>query len=137
MATLEPNGQFDDSGEQRSRSALEVSGDTTPLDGIIGTSLAMRKVYQLTRKVAKSDASVLLLGETGTGKELIANAIHQLSRRSNGPFVKVNCGALSESLLESELFGHVRGSFTGAVNNRDSEERRVGKECRSRWSPYH
>jgi len=118
MATLEPNGQFDDSGEQRQLSALEVSGDSTPLDGIIGTSLAMRKVYQLTRKVAKSDASVLLLGETGTGKELIANAIHQLSRRSNGPFVKVNCGALSESLLESELFGHVRGSFTGAVNNR-------------------
>jgi len=118
MATLEPNGQFDDSGEQRPLSALEVSGDSTPLDGIIGTSLAMRKVYQLTRKVAKSNASVLLLGETGTGKELIANAIHQLSRRSNGPFVKVNCGALSESLLESELFGHVRGSFTGAVNNR-------------------
>ena len=118
MATLEPNGQFDDSGEQRQLSALEVSGDSTPLDGIIGTSLAMRKVYQLTRKVAKSNASVLLLGETGTGKELIANAIHQLSRRSNGPFVKVNCGALSESLLESELFGHVRGSFTGAVNNR-------------------
>jgi transcriptional regulator with GAF, ATPase, and Fis domain len=118
MATLEPNGQFDDSGEQRPHSALEVSGDSTPLDGLIGTSLAMRKVYQLTRKVAKSDASVLLLGETGTGKELIATAIHQLSRRSNGPFVKVNCGALSESLLESELFGHVRGSFTGAVNNR-------------------
>jgi transcriptional regulator with GAF, ATPase, and Fis domain len=118
MATPEPNGQFDDSGEQRPRSALEVSGDSTPLDGIIGTSLAMRQVYQLTRKVAKSNASVLLLGETGTGKELIANAIHQLSQRSNGPFVKVNCGALSESLLESELFGHVRGSFTGAVNNR-------------------
>jgi transcriptional regulator with GAF, ATPase, and Fis domain len=118
MATPEPNGQFDDSGEQRPRSALEVSGDSTPLDGIIGTSLAMRQVYQLTRKVAKSNASVLLLGETGTGKELIANAIHQLSQRSTGPFVKVNCGALSESLLESELFGHVRGSFTGAVNNR-------------------
>ena len=118
MATLEPNGQFDDSGEQRPRSALEVSGNSTPLGGLIGTSLAMQNVYQLTRKVAKSDASVLLLGETGTGKELIATAIHQLSRRSNGPFVKVNCGALSESLLESELFGHVRGSFTGAVNNR-------------------
>ena len=118
MATLEPNGQFDDSGKQRPQPALEVSGNSAPLDGIIGTSLAMQQVYHLTRKVAKSDASVLLLGETGTGKELIANAIHQYSRRSNGPFVKVNCGALSESLLESELFGHVRGSFTGAVNNR-------------------
>jgi transcriptional regulator with PAS, ATPase and Fis domain len=78
----------------------------------------MQDVYRLTRKVARSNASVLLLGETGTGKELIASAIHRLSLRNNGPFVRVNCGALSESLLESELFGHVRGSFTGAVANR-------------------
>lgn len=78
----------------------------------------MQEVYRITRRVARSNASVLLLGETGTGKELIANAIHQLSDRHGRPFVKVNCGALSESLLESELFGHVRGSFTGAVNNR-------------------
>ena len=75
-------------------------------------------MYQLTRKVAQSDASVLLLGVTGTGKELIARAIHELSARKNGPFIRVNCGALTESLLESELFGHVRGSFTGAINNR-------------------
>ena len=67
---------------------------------------------------ARSSASVLLLGETGTGKELIASALHQLSDRANGPFVRVNCGALTESLLESELFGHVRGSFTDAVNDR-------------------
>jgi DNA-binding NtrC family response regulator len=78
----------------------------------------MQQVYELTRRVASSSASVLLLGETGTGKELIANAIHELSERNSGPFVKVNCGALSESLLESELFGHVRGAFTGAANNR-------------------
>ncbi len=78
----------------------------------------MEQVYQLTRKVAQSNASVLLLGETGTGKELIAKAIHRLSPRGSGPFVRVNCGALAENLLESELFGHVRGSFTGAIDNR-------------------
>ena len=89
-----------------------------PLPGIIGSSAAMREVYRLTRQVSKSRASVLLLGETGTGKELIAHAIHDLSQRRNRPFVRVNCGALSESLLESELFGHVRGAFTGAIENR-------------------
>jgi len=89
-----------------------------PITGIIGSGAAMQEVYRTTRRVARSNASVLLMGETGTGKELIANAIHQLSDRHGRPFVKVNCGALSESLLESELFGHVRGSFTGAVNNR-------------------
>jgi DNA-binding NtrC family response regulator len=89
-----------------------------PIPGIIGTSRVMQEVYRTTRRVARSNASVLLLGETGTGKELIANAIHRLSNRSTGPFVRVNCGALSDSLLESELFGHVRGAFTGAVGNR-------------------
>ena len=89
-----------------------------PIPGLIGSSQAMEKIYKLTRKVARSNASVLLLGETGTGKELVATAVHQLSLRNGGPFVKVNCGALSENLLESELFGHVRGSFTGAVDNR-------------------
>jgi transcriptional regulator with PAS, ATPase and Fis domain len=89
-----------------------------PIPGLIGTSPAMEAVYRLTRKVAKTNASVLLLGETGSGKEMIATAIHRLSNRGSGPFVRVNCGALSESLLESELFGHVRGAFTGAVNNR-------------------
>ena len=88
------------------------------LPGVIGTSPAMQDIYRITRRVAMSNASVLLLGETGTGKEVIANAIHQLSNRNGGPFVKVNCGALSESLLESELCGHVRGAFTGAVGNR-------------------
>jgi DNA-binding NtrC family response regulator len=89
-----------------------------PLRGIIGSSPAMQRVFALTRRVARSQASVLLLGETGTGKELIAKAIHQISSRASGPYIRVNCGALTESLLESELFGHVRGSFTGAVDNR-------------------
>lgn len=89
-----------------------------PIPGLIGSGPAMEEVYRLTRKVARSNASVLLLGESGTGKELIATAIHRLSHRGGGPFVRVNCGALSESLLESELFGHVRGAFTGAIGNR-------------------
>ena len=89
-----------------------------PIPSLIGSSKAMEQIYKLIRKVARSNASVLLLGETGTGKELVATAVHQLSFRNGGPFVKVNCGALSENLLESELFGHVRGSFTGAVDNR-------------------
>jgi DNA-binding NtrC family response regulator len=89
-----------------------------PISGLIGSSSAIEEVYRLTRRVAKTNASVLLMGETGTGKEMIATAIHKLSTRATGPFVKVNCGALSESLLESELFGHMRGAFTGAVNNR-------------------
>ncbi len=78
----------------------------------------MRDVYRLTRQVASTGATVLLLGETGTGKELIARAIHESSLRATGPFIRVNCGALSESLLESELFGHVKGAFTSAVDNR-------------------
>jgi transcriptional regulator with PAS, ATPase and Fis domain len=100
------------------RPPLDSNPNGPPIPGLIGNGPAMQKVYRLTRTVARSDASVLLLGETGTGKELIAKAVHQISHRGSGPFVRVNCGALSESLLESELFGHVRGSFTGAVANR-------------------
>jgi len=96
----------------------EPHSSTAPLPGIIGSGPAMSEVYQITRQVAGSNASVLILGETGTGKELIAHAIHDLSARNERPFVRVNCGALSESLLESELFGHVRGAFTGAIENR-------------------
>jgi DNA-binding NtrC family response regulator len=88
------------------------------LDGMIGNGPAMTDVYRLTRQVASTSATVLLMGETGTGKELIARALHELSPRASGPFIRVNCGALSESLLESELFGHVKGAFTSAHENR-------------------
>jgi DNA-binding NtrC family response regulator len=93
-------------------------GNELMLPGVIGSSSALREVIQTTRQVAPSRACVLIVGETGTGKELIARAIHDLSPRSTGPYIRVNCGALTESLLESELFGHVKGSFTGAVDNR-------------------
>jgi Nif-specific regulatory protein len=92
--------------------------DESSLPDVIGTSAAMREVFRMTRLAAPTRANVLIIGETGTGKELIARAVHRLSQRADGPYVRVNCGALSESLLESELFGHVKGAFTGAVDNK-------------------
>jgi transcriptional regulator with GAF, ATPase, and Fis domain len=99
----------DDNRELRSQlrdaSAVEV----------VGADFGLRDVMQMVRQVAPSTSPVLLLGETGTGKEVIASAIHELSTRRDGPFVRVNCGAIAESLVDSELFGHEKGAFTGAI----------------------
>ncbi len=86
---------------------------------IIGQSARMRSVYKMVDKIAGTTATVLINGESGTGKELIAQSIHHRSDRADGPFVAINCGAIPETLLESQLFGHVRGSFTGADRNHD------------------
>ncbi|MEO8705845.1 MAG: sigma-54 dependent transcriptional regulator [Kofleriaceae bacterium] len=94
-------------------------GERVAPDNIIGTSPPMQRVFEIVDQVAPSKATVLISGESGTGKELIANALHQRSPRAHGPFIKLHCAALAESLLESELFGHERGSFTGATARKD------------------
>ena len=92
--------------------------EITRFDNIIGRSAPMEDIFKLIQEVAKSDASILILGETGTGKELVAKAIHAKSRRANSPFIAMNCGAIPDTLLESELFGHQTGAFTGATHPR-------------------
>ena len=89
-----------------------------PLPEIVGGAVSMQDVYRMVRLAAPRSANVLLICETGTGKEVIARAVHKLSSRKDGPYIRVNCGALHENLLESELFGHVKGAFTGAIENK-------------------
>jgi formate hydrogenlyase transcriptional activator len=106
--------------EIKATESAKIEHDNNGLGGsglprIVGNSAALRRVLSMVRLVAPTDATVLIDGETGTGKELIAEAIHRCSDRPNGPFVKVNCAAIPAGLLESELFGHERGAYTGAV----------------------
>ncbi|HEO70866.1 MAG TPA: GAF domain-containing protein, partial [Candidatus Hydrogenedentes bacterium] len=103
--------------DENKRLQLELEQRFRPTN-IIGNSGAMREVYRLIAQVAKSDSTVLIRGESGTGKELVAQAIHYNSHRAEKPFIKVNCAALPETVIESELFGHEKGAFTGAIAQR-------------------
>ena len=118
------NAAFQNDNQQKSV-CFDAANSNTPLlnekygfDNIIGQSTKMREMFELVNKVADCDSTILLNGETGTGKGLVAKAIHQKSKRINKPFISINCGAIPENLLESELFGHVRGAFTGATTSK-------------------
>jgi two-component system NtrC family response regulator len=103
---------------ERENRELQRGVPADSFEGIVGFCPAMQEVFRAVRRVAASDAQVLISGESGTGKELVARAIHRLSDRGGGPFVAINCGAIPENLLESELFGHEKGAFTGAHTRR-------------------
>ena len=107
--------------------ALERQVTSDPRDILIGRSSALQQVYKLIGRVAGSDATVLITGESGTGKELVAQVLHRSSNRREGPFIAVNCAALPETLLESELFGHEKGSFTGAMAQRKGRFEQAAK----------
>lgn len=112
-----PRCQFQ--GRPRDQWAPEPAGEARPGPGeMVARSAAMRRLLDLARKIAPVESTVLITGESGTGKELIARLVHGASRRAGGPFIPVNCGAITETLLESELFGHARGAYTGAVSDR-------------------
>ncbi len=113
---LERSGALQSFQVQTPHSEAPDSG--TGLPGMIGDSAVMQRVYSITRLVAKRNTTVVVLGESGTGKDLLAQAIHLLSQRRSNPFVVINCAAIPEALLEAELFGYVKGAFTGAVQSR-------------------
>src|SRR3989304_1355442 len=101
-------------------------GEKYTFVNIIGESVKIKKIFEIISNVSNTEANILIQGETGTGKELVARAIHYNSARKNYPFVKVDCAALTETLLESELFGHEKGAFTGAIKDRIGRFRTAG-----------
>src|SRR5215467_9003922 len=104
--------------QEQERATQDRDGSDNVFEGIVGRHPSMRAIFEIIRRVAPTDATVLITGESGTGKELVASALHRLSMRATGRLVPVHCGAIPEELLESEMFGHERGAFTGAVASR-------------------
>ena len=115
---LERGGVLQSIPAPASRTQSEIPEVETGLPGMIGDSEVMQRVYAVTRLVARRNTTVVILGQSGTGKDLVAQAIHLVSPRRSNPFVVINCAAIPEALLEAELFGYVKGAFTGAVQSR-------------------
>jgi DNA-binding NtrC family response regulator len=118
VAVSEKVADSSSQGSKYSRWALEIPTEKDIFCGMIGRSQKMKNVFDRIKKVSNSDSTIMITGESGTGKELVAKAIHNLSARKSNELVSVNCGAIPSELLESELFGHVRGAFTGAISDR-------------------